>query len=321
MADENGTPTGGTPAPAQGTPAPAGGAPAQGDNPAGTTAGAAPAGDSAQGGNPAGTPAGATNEWPADWRQMYAKDDPKALKRLERYASPKAAIDALFAAQNKISSGELRAPLKADATPEEVKQWRADNGIPETPEGYELKLKAGSEVGEYDKPLVDQFLKVAHESNMSPDVVSGVVQWYLDTQANGEQALQQRDREDELKLHTELRAEMGADYKVNLQVATELIPQDLKEDFLAARLPDGTALGNDPRVIAMLAGLARQVNPIGAVMPGSGENASQAVTSELANLKKLMGDRTSEYWKGPKSGMLQARYRDLVSAQQRAGAR
>ena len=34
-------------------------------------------------------------DWPADWRQKYAGDDPKILKRLERYGSPKAALDAL----------------------------------------------------------------------------------------------------------------------------------------------------------------------------------------------------------------------------------
>src|SRR3990172_7165987 len=55
---------------------------------------------------------------PADGRQQYAGDDPKKLSRLERYASPKAALDALFAAQQRISSGELKAALSPDATPE-----------------------------------------------------------------------------------------------------------------------------------------------------------------------------------------------------------
>lgn len=321
MADE-GNPAG------TGTP----GTPAGGTNP-NPAAGTQPAGDPAAGTQPAGTPAGAApagipdgdgaapGEWPGDWRNRMAGGDEKALKRLERYASPKAAIDALFSVQSKISAGELRSTLKPNATPDEVKAWRADNGIPETPEGYELKLENGMEISEFDKPLVDDFLKIAHERNIPPAQVNDMVNWFMSTQERGAAELAARDKQDEIAVHSELRAEMGPDYQVNLKVALETLPPDLADEFMAARLPDGRALGNDLRVIRWLANMAREINPIAAVVPGSGVNASQAVDSEIGTLKKLMGDRKSEYWKGPNADKMQARYRELVNAQARGARR
>jgi len=67
------------------------------------------------------------DNWGDDWRQNYAGEDDKMVKRLERYSSPKAALDALVAAQNKISSGELKTALQSDDYYEEITQWLADN--------------------------------------------------------------------------------------------------------------------------------------------------------------------------------------------------
>src|SRR3972149_123122 len=68
------------------------------------------------------------------WRQDYvtsvkavvkdpaAFDEKKVLGRLERYASPSAALDALFQLQDRISRGEMRSALPKDAKPEEGQQ-------------------------------------------------------------------------------------------------------------------------------------------------------------------------------------------------------
>ena len=60
--------------------------------------------------------------------------------------------------------------------------------------------------------------------------------------------------------------------------------------------------------------LDMQINPIATVVPGSGTNAVQAVENELADLRKMMGDHSSEYWKGPMAAKHQARYKELVGA-------
>lgn len=259
--------------------------------------------------------------WGDDWRQQYAGDDEKMQKRLERYASPKAALDALVAAQNKIASGELKSVLPPDASDEERAEWRADNGVPESPDGYELNLGEGVVIGEADKPLVDSFLEAAHESNLHPSQVNEVMGWYFDAQE--QQALERETQDEQMRqtFEEELRAEMGQDFRRNVQLATNIIPDELKEKFIFARLADenSTPLGSDPDVIRWLTGLAREINPIATVVPGSGANAMQAIESEIATLKGMMGDRESEYWKGPKSQEHQARYRELIAAQQKHG--
>jgi hypothetical protein len=267
---------------------------------------------------PAAEPAQPTpteGDWPADWRQKYAGEDPKLLKRLERYGSPKAALDALFAAQAKVAEKGTR--LKEGATPEEVAAWRAENGIPESPDKYELSLPNGLVIGEADKEGVSEFLKQAHEANMSPAQVSQAVSWYLDKQEQALAAQSARDEETRMAAEDELRSEYGPEYRRNIRIANELLdeaPEGLKDKILASRGPDGVPLGNDPAMIRWLVGLRLELNPIATVSPGSGTNAVQSVENELQNLRSLMGDRQSEYWKGPKANQLQERYRALTSA-------
>jgi len=263
-----------------------------------------------------------TDNWGEDWRKNYAGDDEKMAKRLERYASPKAAIDALVAAQNKISSGELKTALQSDASDEETTQWREENGIPSEVDGYEIDLPNGIVVGEEDKPMVDSFLESSLASNLHPDQVNSTLAWYYDYQ---EQVMgQQQDADDQAKQTGEdaLRVEWGTDYRRNVQIANNFLdsaPEGLKEQIMGARLADGTPLGSDPSSLNWLVDMSRQINPIATVVPGSGTNAVQAIESELATLKGMMGDRSSEYWKGDNAAKNQSRYRELVETMQKHG--
>jgi hypothetical protein len=263
-----------------------------------------------------------TDQWGDDWRTNYAGDDEKLQKRLERYASPKAALDALVAAQNKISSGELKSALPADASDEEKANWRTENGIPESASDYEVSLPDGFVVGEADQPIVDSFLEAAHGSNLHPSQVNDALAWYFNHQETQAAELEAQDSQARQAGEDALHAEWGTDYRKNLQMANNLLesaPEGLKDQIMGARLADGTPLGNNPEALNWLVDMSRQINPMATVVPGSGTNAVQAVESELADIKSLMGDRTSEYWKGPKAETMQARYRELTSALQKAG--
>lgn len=286
------------PVPAPGDPAPAPAAPVAGDPPA--------------------DPPAVT--WPENWRELKANGDEKTLKRLQRYASPSAAIDALFEAQTRISKGDLLPSLKENATPEEISDYRVAHGIPAEPAGYEINLPNGLVIGEADRPLVDEFLAKAHGSNMHPAQVNEALGWYFDRAEQARVAQEARDTESRMMTEDELRAEFGPDYRINVKIANEMLdgaPGDLKTKLLAGRLADGTLIGNNPDVIRWLSKLSREMNPIGTVVPGSGTNAVQAVETEMAGLKKLMGDRNSEYWKGPLAPKNQARYKQLVEAVQK----
>jgi len=258
---------------------------------------------------------------PKDWaaiRTEIAGEDEKLLKRLSRYGSVKDVADALIAAQNKIASGTLKSALPADPTPEQLVEWRAENGIPESADKYDTTLPDGMVVGEFDKPVVDAFAKTAHELNLTPAQVKNTLAWYFKNQEQQVTELRQADSAFTNESTEKMREEWGSEYKLNMNLIDGLltqIPEDGKALIMGARLADGTPLGSNPKIQRWLANLAREVNPTATVVPGSGTNAAQAIESELTSITKLMGDRNSEYWKGPNAEKMQTRYRDLVDVQ------
>ena len=46
----------------------------------------------------------------------------------------------------------------------------------------------------------------------------------------------------------------------------------------------------------------------------------QAIAGELEKLTKMMGNRNSDYWKGPNATKNQARFRELTEANNRLAA-
>ena len=284
--------------------------------------GAASAASSGQGGEQSGQGGQQSQQqtWPDTWRELYAGQDEKKLSRLSRYASPAAAIDAMIAAQNKISSGEYKAvtPFPEKGTPEEQNLWRQANGIPEAPDKYDYKLPSGVVIGEDDKPILDGFAKFMHSKNMPNEAVAAGVQWFMDFQKQTaeEEAtfLKQRKQESDDKL----RAEWGPDYRPNLNAVMSMLnngPEGIKDKFLNGTLADGTPIGDDPDMLRYLASLALQINPHTTLVPGAGANVASAIDDELAKLNTMMANRTSEYWKGPNAEKNQERYRQLVAAQ------
>lgn len=271
------------------------------------------------GGAPAPTPDPTTGYWPSDWRANLSAGDDKLAQRLERFASPADLLKSYRALEQRQSSGELKRALPDNATPEELTAWRKDNGIPEKPDGYELKLSDGRVVGEADKPQVSKFLEQMHAKNASPQLVNAALDAYYQAQ---EEAIAQREQlDDQFRQKSEdaLRSEWGQDYRRNLNLIKGLFataPEGLSDKLFGARFADGTPLGSDPDALRYFATLAREVNPVGAVVPGAGANAGATIKEELASIQKLMGDRGSEYWKGQKAEAMQARYRELITADQ-----
>lgn len=263
---------------------------------------------------PPADPDGGSGTWPEDWRVQAAGGDEKLLRRFERYASPKDALSALIQAQNKISAGLKPTPLPKDATPEQITEWRQNNGIPEDPSGYEVKLPGGVVLGEADKPVVDEFLKVAHAGNMRPDQVNSVLNWYYEQQDIAEAERARADAVYRQNAEEELRAEWGGQYRLNVNLAMGLLdsaPADVKESLLGARLADGTPLGNHPGVLRWLANTSRELNPVATVVPGAGANAASAIEDEISAIERRMAEDRVAYFKDEKA---QARYRELLNA-------
>jgi len=251
--------------------------------------------------------------WPADWQERLAKGDDKRAAHVKRYASPEAMADALIAAQNRIRSGELKSALPENPKAEELAAWRKDNGIPESPDKYDLKFDDGLVIGKDDKPIVDAFLKSAHDVNMQPNQVKATVAWYYKEQERAAEAQAVQDDQQRVEALDTLNVEWGTDFRknVNLIQGTVLsrFPTPVRDAIQSARLPDGRALFNHPEVLRTLAAIALELNPAGIVTPAGSGDMAKTVDDEIKQIEAKMG--TKAYIKDEK---IQSRYRELIDA-------
>lgn len=261
------------------------------------------------------------SKWPDTWRQEMSGGDEKEVKQLERYASPADIWRKARALEQRLSSGELKSALPKDATEAQVKQWRAENGIPEAPDKYELKFDDGV-INDNDKEWVDDILKTAHQSNLTKEQAKSTIEAIAELREKRSEARQEKDAQIAKETQDALRAEFGPDYRQNLNLIKGLLetgPAGVKQKLLGGRMADGTPIGSDPDVLRFLATVARQINPVTTLVPGAGANISGAIDDELSKLNSMMGNRGSEYWKGPNAEKNQKRYRELVAAKDRMG--
>lgn len=266
--------------------------------------------------------ADAKGPWPDQWRELMAGDDEKYLKQLQRYASPLEVAKKAKNLETRLSSGELKAPLQKDASPETIKEWRAQNGIPEAPEKYDLDIGGGRKIGDEDKPFVNQFLKNAHETNQTPEQVKASLRAYYDIQDGITEQVQANDRKVAEATEETLRSEWGGEYKRNLNLVKGLLDgvggAGLQDKFLHGRLADGTPIGASPEAMRMLVSLALINNPAGTVVNNEGGNVEQAVSDEIGKIEKFMRENRKAYDKDEK---VQARYRELIEADLKLKAR
>lgn len=253
-------------------------------------------------------------EWPEDWREKYAGTDESKMNVLKRYASPQAALDALFAARNKIQTGTVKTPLSDNPTPEELSAFRKENGIPEKPEEYDTNIE-GLVFGEDDKPVIEGFLQKMHAANASPAQVKAGLEAYHAAQEQIQEARYEQDTQFKQASLDQIKSEWGQDYKLNINLMKGMFEahgdSEVMDLLFGGRAADGNVIGNHPAILRALVAVAREVNPV-ATVTGTGNISS--IDDEMAALQKMMGDTKSEYWKGPTAEKNQARYRQLLEA-------
>lgn len=265
------------------------------DPPADPPAAPAPAAAAAPPADPAAPPVTDPATPPAtpEWRTRMAKGDEKLLKRLERYATDADVANALVHAQDRIAKG-IKPTLDANATPEQVKEYRTLLGVPEKPEDYKLELAGGRVVGDEDRPMVDAFLKEMHAAHAPPALVNAAINAYYARQDAAIEAREDLDLDQKVACTTQLKEDFGSEFKENMLAVAgllDILPTGVGDALRGARLADGTALFNDPNVVRGLVQLARDLNPAASVVPGSGGNAAQTVAEKIKALTDVMATR------------------------------
>jgi hypothetical protein len=222
----------------------------------------------------------------ADWRKLIAGDNADAAKALSRFTDPGSFYKAFDEAQKTIRQGGHKGappPRPADTETEALAKWREQMGLPPDPTGYKLDDKVAKRLTDDDKPLVSQFLDLAHKRDMTPAEVSKAMDAYLDMQEEVLGGLKQEDEAAREATEDLLRKEWGSDFRANKKFADEAAARLGVPGWAAARLPDGRILGNIPEMVKALAAYGRET--IGDLaLDGSNIKASEDRLKEIRGL-------------------------------------
>lgn len=232
-------------------------------------------------------------------------------KQLGRYASLEDALIAGFNAQEKIRSGQVKSPLPADATEEEVAEWRKQNGIPDKAEAYDIPAVPGHKWTEADAPNLSKLKAAAFAGNWPQEVVSGVATLFAQLRQEAAETLAQheieQDKTDARTTREALRSQFGdGEYKPSIALLNrylsdeEIFPDGIGEQLATARFTDGPLKGrrvlNNPVVAAFLIEQARAQYGEGALLSG---DAQAQIADERAELAKLRDSDIDSYMNKP----------------------
>lgn len=247
----------------------------------------------------------------------------KLLKRLQRLTTPAEVAKALREQDKLISSGQFKKPLGANATPEQIAAWRAENGIPESADKYDLGLKT-EELTPMSVKFVDLMKAKAHAANASPEAVKAIASAIPEFEAAAAAEVETKNNAAKAETIETLRAEWGPDYKSNMDgIMSWVNAQDSSaaEALINARV-DGVQILNIPAVTRMLAGYARELGYVGATVVPTGGDLGKSIEDEIAAIEKSMfnADNTKNpaYWNSDKAI---TRYSQLLEARERRNSK
>lgn len=260
--------------------------------------------------------------WPDNWKELAAGGDEKLSKIIARYQSPQGLAKALASAQDMIRSGELRRGIPKDGKPEDVAKWRKENGIPESPDGYEVPKVSGIDIPT-DDPALESFKAAAHSANLSPDQFKAAAEWYATTLREVEADRVASDNKAKADIEDELRAEWGPEYRPTMTLAGRFLDAelgDLKPAILSARLPDGRKLGNVPEAVKFFAKMAAEADGGIGLVRGDATSVKD-VETRLGELKSMLNSPDpsvkARYW----SDTIQAEERELIARREKMNGR
>ena len=248
-----------------------------------------------------------------NWRTPFAGGDDKRATQLERFTTAADFGEAYFKAQSRLTDGDMLKPLPDDASDDDLKAFREQQGIPLEAKGYLDDLPEGLVIGEDDMPFMVDMVEKTYDLNMSKPQMHGLIKWYNDFTEKAD--ADQHDGDEKMRMETEdyFRGEWGSEYRKNTKLINARIEGQFGMDaeaFLNARTPEGAPLLADPGVLKGLINMSREINPSGELVQNNA-NIQSSMEDELAGLKKDMRDDRAAWNKSPEK---HERFQILVTA-------
>lgn len=252
---------------------------------------AAPASGEPPAAPPAETPAAASWFAPdVDWRKEIAGEDESKMNVLKRYTDPNAMASALFEARGKLNERATTSALPADASEEQVAEWRTANDVPATAAEYTLE---GTNLADIDREEMAPKLETYHGMNLSNEQVTKLIKADQDQEEREFELMQNQHNLDMQATTGLLKKQWGGDYETNVNLVkglfSSMLPGDMLDGFFTARMGTGKALFNDPAVMTAFAEMARKVNPAATLVPNV-TNPRQSLETRKGELQKMMSE-------------------------------
>ncbi len=254
-----------------------------------------------------------------NWRDPFSAGDEKYGKRLEKFTTPEDYGKSYRQMEQRISSGDVLKPLPENATDDDIKAFREQQGIPLEATGYLENLPEGLVIGEDDKPFLEDFLGKLHGLNVPPSVAHATIEWYNNFQEQAEADIAEQDKRHSDEFDAALRDKWGTEFRVNMNYGENLLSDlspEAKEEFLGARMSDNRTLANSPEMRQWMTSLGRKLWPSQKLVPTGDGDSQTSAKARLKEIDNMMG--TPAYTKDPEIQAEWRRLTDFVDAQEAA---
>lgn len=191
------------------------------------------------------------------------------------------------------------------ATPQEVADFRAKLGVPEKPDGYEIKFAEGVPV---DEKLLGSYLEAAHKAGIPKSAAQELAHWWANQMQGSVEGTRASAEQQKAAWDAELRKEWGYAHDRNLKIAGNTLGHLIA---LAGETPDAnhplvkmlnqTGMGDHPAMIRFFHKLAAKFGEDAFLDADQGPSAED-VASAKARIAELRNDAKGAYWDGNHPG-------------------
>lgn len=223
--------------------------------------------------------------WPDNWKEMLAKNDPATQEFLRRYASPEGLLKKAITNDKYIKSTRVIPDLPEDATDEERAAHRKALGIPEKPEDYGLKFADEVKPTEADTALLKDFMADMHGKNMTPATVKGMFDWYQGRMVAQREAHAEALRDAKVEAQMVLRQEYGRELRRELGALDRFLEDEGLQWVLETVLPNGKPVSRDADALKKLINFRRDVAPDTATIGGDSAGGGQSSEERAKELR------------------------------------
>jgi hypothetical protein len=192
-------------------------------------------------------------------------------------------------AQGLIGRKGVILPKEGDAN--DQARFYKELGRPETAEAYNLGEFVPPEGLAWDGELQKGMLSAFHEAGLSDSQVQKALSAYANLSASTVEAMHEQVEASRRNNEAGLRREFGHAYEARMNLASRALREfagDGADDLLQSRLADGSALGDNPAFIRMLAKAAETVGEDAfqsdATMSGASNHTPASAQQEIAKL-------------------------------------